>query len=49
MIRARARFAAPFTHHDQLAGDDQIALPDVISLAESPPQQQRASSAPDAA
>jgi protein-S-isoprenylcysteine O-methyltransferase Ste14 len=49
MIRSRARFTAPFTHHDQLAGDDQITLPDVISLTETPPQQQRASSAPDAA
>jgi protein-S-isoprenylcysteine O-methyltransferase Ste14 len=45
MMRARARF----THDDHLVGDDQIALPDVISLAETPPQQQRASSAPDAA
>lgn len=43
------RTRAPFTYGDQLAGDDQIVLPDVISLTEAPPQQQRASSAPDAA
>ena len=40
MMRARARFM----YHDRLAGDDQVVLPDVISLAESPPQQ-RVSSA----
>jgi protein-S-isoprenylcysteine O-methyltransferase Ste14 len=39
---------APFTHHDQLAADEQLVLPDLFSLGESP-QQQRASGAPDAA
>ena len=38
---------APFTHHSQLS-DEQLVLADVIALAESP-EQQRASSAPDAA
>jgi protein-S-isoprenylcysteine O-methyltransferase Ste14 len=36
-----------FTHHDELASDEQLLLADVIALAESSPQ--RASSAPDAA
>lgn len=37
-----------FTHLEPPAADEQLLLPDLLSLAESPPQQ-RASSAPDAA
>ena len=43
------RARAPFTRQDRLASDEQVMLADVISLAESPASQERASSAPDAA